>query len=386
MMAETRVQKQQEERARIGLRASLIGLVVNGFLAASKIVAGSVSGSVSILADGLNNLSDTGSVLISWLSMHIARKPEDRDHPLGHGRFEYIGSLAIAVVILYVGIDLFKSSIQAIITPEKPLFTWWIAAFTALGVPLKAFLYVYYKKRGNAHKLSTLIAAAQDSFNDVLITSAVLIGLFLSHFFDILADGWLGLLVSCFILWGGISLIRDTITLLVGGKPDKETGSKILAIINKYPQIKGVHDFVLHDYGPENMMASIHVEVDASTSLLEVHDVVDSIEQEVMRTLNLPITIHMDPVLPIDAPGQEVKQSITQFLEEHHPPLTMHDFRIVPGKRVIKLIFDVVVPENFTEDEALVQRIREFALTLNPRHQCVIGIDRDYFTLPPEET
>ena len=184
-------------------------------MAASKIIAGSVAGSVSILADGLNNLSDTGSVLISWLSMHIARKPEDRDHPLGHGRFEYIGSLAIAVVILYVGIDLFKSSIEAIITPEKPLFTWWIAALTAFGIPLMAFLYVYYKMRGYAHKLSSLFAAAQDSFNDVLITSAVLIGPF-CRIFDILADGWLGLLVSCFIMWGGISLIRDTITLLVG--------------------------------------------------------------------------------------------------------------------------------------------------------------------------
>ncbi|NLX83771.1 MAG: cation transporter [Clostridiales bacterium] len=383
-MEKSTIQAQQEERARIGLRASLVGLLVNALLAVSKIIAGSVSGSVSILADGLNNLSDTGSVLISWMSMHIARKPEDRDHPLGHGRFEYIGALAIAVVILYVGIDLLKSSINAIVHPHKPLFTWWIAAFTALGIPLKIFLYIYYKKRGKAYKLATLNAAAQDSFNDVLITSAVLIGLFLSHFWGLMVDGWLGLLVSCFILWSGFSLIRNTITLLVGGKPDKETGSKILAIISKHPQIKGIHDFVLHDYGPENMMASIHVEVDALTSLLDVHDVVDSIEQEVLQTLHLPITIHMDPVLPIDAPGQEVKQRIAQFLKEQDTPLSMHDFRIVPGKRVTKLIFDLVVPESFQDDQALIQRIASFAQSLDTRYECVIGIDRDYFAEQPD--
>ena len=383
-MSQPKIQEQQEERARIGLRASFIGLIVNGLLAASKIIAGSISGSVSILADGLNNLSDTGSVIISWLSLYLARKPEDHNHPYGHGRFEYIGSLAIAVVIVYVGIDLLKSSIQAIINPVAPLFSWWIAALTSVGIPAKIFLYLYNRNRGKAYNLSTLKAAAQDSFNDVLITSAVLIGLLLSQFAGILADGWLGILVSGFILYSGISLIKDTVTVLVGGKPDQDIGNKILDVIMRYPVIQGYHDFVLHDYGPGKTMASIHVEVDASLNLMDVHEVVDEIEQEILRTLNLPITIHMDPVLPITAPGQEVKQRITAYLEGLTPPLSMHDFRMVAGKRTTKVIFDVVVPADH-HDEKLISQISAYVRTIDPSFVSFIRIDRDYFTKREEE-
>ncbi len=378
------IQEQQEERARIGLRASFIGLIINGLLAASKIIAGSIAGSVSILADGLNNLSDTGSVIISWMSLHIARKPGDHDHPYGHGRFEYIGSLAIAVVIVYVGIDLLKSSLGAILNPVKPVFTWWIAGLTALSIPAKIFLYLFNRKKGKAYNLSTLLAAAQDSLNDVLITSAVLAGLFLSEYAGILADGWLGLLVSGFILYSGISIIRDTVTVLVGGKPDQEIGNKILDIIRNYPIIQGYHDFVMHDYGPGKTMASIHVEVDASLSLMDVHEVVDEIEQEILHTLNLPITIHMDPVLPITAPGQEVKQRITAYLEGLTPPLSMHDFRMVAGKRTTKVIFDVVVPADH-HDEKLIPQISAYVRTIDPSFVSFIRIDRDYFTKREEE-
>ena len=383
-MSRPKIQEQQEERARIGLRASFIGLIINGLLAASKIIAGSISGSVSILADGLNNLSDTGSVIISWLSLHIARKPEDHNHPYGHGRFEYIGSLAIAVVIVYVGIDLLKSSVGAIINPVQPLFSWWVAGLTALGIPAKIFLYLFNGKKGKAYNLSTLLAAAQDSLNDVLITSAVLIGLFLSEFAGILADGWLGLLVSGFILYSGISIIRDTVTVLVGGKPDQDIGNKILDIIRRYPIIQGYHDFVMHDYGPGKTMASIHVEVDASLSLMDVHEVVDEIEQEILHTLNLPITIHMDPVLPITAPGQEIKQRLTAYLDSLTPPLSMHDFRMVQGKKTTKLIFDVVVPAE-EHNEALIPKIKAFAQSINPRFVCFIRIDRDYFAQREDE-
>lgn len=377
-MNQPKILEQQEERARIGLRASFIGLLINGLLAASKIIAGTLSGSVSILADGINNLSDTGSVIISWLSLHLARKPEDHDHPHGHGRFEYIGSLAIAVVIVYVGIDLLKSSIAAVLNPVHPQFSWWVAGLTFLGIPAKLFLYLYNQKRGKAYKLSTLLASAQDSLNDVLITSAVLAGLLLSRFAGILADGWLGLLVSGFILYSGISLIRETVTMLVGGRPDQEIGNKILAIIKSYPIIQGYHDFVMHDYGPGKTIASIHVEVDAALRLMDVHEVVDEIEQQVLQELNLPITIHMDPVLLITAPGQEVKRQITEYLEGLSPPLSMHDFRIVPGKRTTKLIFDVVVP---VEDrrENLIEQISAYARSINPSFTCFIRLDRDYF-------
>lgn len=384
-MSETPIQQQQEERARSGLRASFIGLMVNALLATSKLIAGSVAGSLAIVADGLNNLSDTGSVLISWLSMHLARKPEDREHPFGHGRMEYIGSLAIAMIILYVGFDLLKSSVGAILHPKAPQFEWWIAAITFLGIPAKIFLFFLYRKSGKKYNMSTLLAAAQDSFNDVLITSAVILGLFASHFLGFNVDGWLGLMVSAFILWSGISLIRETATSLLGGKPDHELGRKILDILKRYPEITGVHDFMLHDYGPGRSFSSIHAEVDANSSLLAIHDIIDQAEQEILRELDMPITIHIDPTLPEGAPGQEVKDSLSAFLAQMTPPLSLHDFRMVPGKRVIKLIFDVSVPADY-HDRELVRRIEAYARSLDSRHQCIIQLDRDYFQLQaPEE-
>ena len=368
----------QNERARSSLRASFVGLAVNACLALSKIIAGSISGSVSILADGINNLADTGSVLISWLSMYLARKPGDKNHPFGHGRMEYIGSLAIAVLIIYVGIDLIKSSLDAILRPQAPTFSWWIAGLTALSIPAKLFLYRYYKKHGRAYNMTTLLAAAQDSINDVVISLAVLSGLFASHFLNLLVDGWLGLLVSVFILISGFKLIRDMMNALIGGQPDRELGNKILRILARYPEITDTHDFVLHDYGPGRSMASIHAEVDADSQLIEIHDVVDQAEQDIMQELGLSITIHMDPTLPSDAPGQEVKSELKAFLASRTPPLSLHDFRLVPGRRIIKLIFDVSVPVDY-QAEGLIKEIETFARSLDPRYQCVIQIDRDYF-------
>lgn len=366
------------ERARVGLRASLIGLLLNALLAASKIAVGSLSGSVSILADGINNLSDSGSVLISWFSLRMSQKPSDKDHPFGHGRIEYIGTLAIAVIILYVGIDLLKNSALAVLKPEAPQFSWLLAGITAVSVPVKLFMWRFYLKRGRAYNISSLNAAAQDSLNDVLITSMVVLGLLASHFFNVQLDGWLGALVSLFILWSGIKLVRENSTALIGGKPDAELGGKILDIIKQYPEITGVHDFMLHDYGPGRTMASLHAEVPADSLLVEIHDVIDQAEQEIQQKLGLPITIHMDPTLPPDAPGQEVKAALESFLASHVPPLSMHDFRIVPGKRVIKLVFDVVIPTDY-HNPRLTDEISKYARSLDARHQCVIQYDHDLF-------
>ena len=377
-MARHQKLQNRDERAQAGLRASFLGLFCNALLAAGKMLAGLVSGSVSILADGINNLSDTASVLISWFSLRVAQKPGDREHPFGHGRMEYIGTLFIALLIGYVGIDLMKSSVTAILHPAAPKFSWWLAALTAIGIPVKLGMWWYYRKQGKAFHISSLLAAAQDSINDVLITSAVLLGFLLSHFFKLTLDGWLGALVSVFILFSGYQLIRDTVTALIGGKPDKELGNKILAIIKKHPEIIGVHDFVIHEYGPGRSMASVHVEVPSSASLLDIHEVVDLIEQQVQEQLQLPITIHMDPVLPEDAPGQQVKASIAQFLAGMNPPLTLHDFRIVPGKKASKLVFDVAVPADY-QNPSLTEQISQFARSLDARYTCVIRIDRDYF-------
>lgn len=373
-----------QTRAQAGLRASFLGLALNLLLSASKFTTGLLSGSVSILADGINNLTDSVSVLISLASLRAAQKPGDREHPFGHGRMEYIGTLAISVIILYVGIDLLRNSALAIIKPREMVASWLLLGITAISIPVKLFMWRFYLRRGRAHGLPSLLAAAQDSFNDVLVTSAVALGYLCLLLFGIQLDGWMGALVSLFILYSGFNLIRETITSLIGGKPDRELGVKILAIINKYPEIIGVHDFLLHDYGPGRTMASIHVEVPSDVLLLDIHEVVDQIEQEVLRQLGLPITIHMDPVLPATAPGQEVKASLEQYLLGLTPPLSLHDFRMVPGKRQIKLVFDVVVPAEY-HNEQLTAQIADYARSLDPRYQCVIRLDPDYFTDQPPQ-
>lgn len=382
MIGSDNQQNKRDKRAQAGLRASYIGLFVNIVLAVSKIVLGSLSGSVSILGDGFNNLSDTGSVLISYFSLRMAAKPGDKDHPFGHGRMEYLGALGIALLILYIGIDLIKKSILAIQSPDRPMFTWLIFAITAAGVPVKFLLWRYYRVQGKRFDMATLRAAAQDSINDVIITSSVLLGMLVSHLFDLTLDGWLGLLVAAFILFGGIKIIKETVDDLLGGPPDRELGFKVLEILKRYPEILGVHDFVLHNYGPGKSMASIHAEVEASASLLEIHEVVDRAEQEVLAKLALPLVIHMDPVLPDDEPGQTRKALLSAYLADMSPPLRLHDFRVVPGKRIIKLIFDIEVPIDFEGEEALIQQVSTYAKTLDVRHHCVIGIDKDYFSEP----
>lgn len=369
-----------DQRAQESLRASIIGLACNLLLAALKITAGSLSGAVSVLADGINNLSDSASVLISIVVMRVARKPGDENHPFGHGRMEYIGSLVIAIIILYVGIDLLRASVRAILQPVAPDFSWWILIATAVTLPVKAFMWRFYRFYGKKHDASTLLAASQDSFNDILTTSAVLIGLLALRFFGWVLDGYLGVLVSLIILWGGFQLIRGTINDLIGGRPDEEIGDKILSILKSYPEIKGYHDFVLHDYGPNRSMASIHAEVDANAKLLDIHEVIDQAEQEIQRKLNLPINIHMDPFLADDNLDSGPRKQIADYLSQLDPPLSMHDFRIVPGKRAMKLIFDLVVPAGFGDEASIIQQIEAFAKSLNPKYTCVIRVDHDYFS------
>lgn len=384
-MSSNNLQSNNQRRAQVGLRASLTGLVLNLLLAAGKIIFGSLSGAVSVLADGINNLSDSASVLISWFSLKMAQKPEDKDHPFGHGRMEYIGTLAISFIILYIGIDLMKTSIQAILNPEPIRFSWLLLGITSLTIPVKLFMWRFYLKRAVRYDIPSLNAAAKDSFNDVLITTTVVLGLLAFRLFGLQLDGWMGTLVSLVILWNGISLIRETATSIIGGKPDAEKGKKILEIIKKYPEILGVHDFVLHDYGPGRTMASLHAEVDADSRLVDIHDVIDLAEQEIMKELDMEITIHPDPVLPEGSPGQEVKDQLIQYLENMNPPLRLHDFRLVPGKRVIKLIFDIEVPLEYHNDK-LIEQVSTYAKSLDSRHQCFIQLDTVYFSTQIEHS
>lgn len=370
----------QKKRAQVSLRATVIGLVANILLAVSKITVGLIARSVSVMADGFNNLADTGAVLVSFLSMWLAQKPRDKEHPFGHGRMEYIGSLAISVLILYIGIDLMRTSFFAARNPEAPLFSWTVFVITAASIPVKAFLHIFYKKNGRDYDIDTLLASAQDSLNDVITTSVIVLGLLLSHYAGIHIDGYLGLAVAGIIIWSGIKIMRDTVNRLIGGKPDKTLGNVAISILLSYPQIKGIHDFVLHDYGPGRAFASVHAEVDAQGDVLEIHEVIDQAEQEIQEKLHLPINIHMDPVVSDQGGEDSPGRRISQYLETYHPPLTMHDFRVVPGKSLIKLIFDIAVPVDTRQsDQEIMDAVSAFAAGLDPRYRCIITVDHDYF-------
>jgi cation diffusion facilitator family transporter len=332
------------------------------------------------MADGFNNLSDTGTVLVSFFSMWMARKPRDKEHPFGHGRMEYIGSLAISVLILYIGIDLLRTSLGAIRSPQAPIFSRTVLIITAASIPIKGFLYYYYRKYGKAHGIDTLLASAQDSLNDMITTTVIIIGLLLSHFLGILIDGYLGLAVAGIIIWSGIKIMLDTVNRLIGGKPDKQLGSEAISILLSHPQIKGIHDFVLHDYGPGRAFASVHAEIDAKEDLLEIHEVIDLAEREIMDRLHLPINIHMDPVVEDEGGADSPGKLISEYLTSLDPPLSMHDFRVVPGKYLMKLIFDITVPVDAKKpDDEIVAEISAFASSLDPRYRCIISVDHDYF-------
>ncbi|MGI6688210.1 MAG: cation diffusion facilitator family transporter [Christensenellales bacterium] len=380
MTSPVNLKTDQKKRAQISLRATVIGLIANLILAVSKIVAGSLSNSLSVMGDGLNNLSDTGAVLVSFLSLWLAQKPRDKEHPFGHGRMEYMGSLVISVLILYVGIDLMRNSLMAVRHPEAPLFTWTVLFVTAGSIPVKVFLFFFYKRYGKSYHIDTLLAAAQDSRNDALTTIVIVLGLLFSHFYGLLIDGYLGLAVAVLIIWSGINIMRETVNRLIGGKPDKALGNEAIKLLLARPDIKGIHDFVLHDYGPGRAFASVHAEVDAKGDVFGVHEVIDDVEREIMDKLHLPINIHIDPVVEDEMGEDSPGRRIAEYLNSYDPPLSMHDFRLVPGKTLIKLIFDITVPMDSKQKDAdIIANVTRFVEELDPRYRCIITIDHDYF-------
>lgn len=372
------LENQLQKRAKKGMRASVMGIIVNACLAFSKITIGLLSGTVSIIADGVNNLSDTGVVLVSVISLHMSQKPEDRDHPFGHGRIEYIGLLIISALILIMGAELLRSSIGALITPSIPEFSLWMMLVVAISIPVKLGMWLYYRSIGKEFQIDTMMALAQDSINDVLMTLSILIGLLIGRYLNFAVDAYLGLVVSLVILWSGIKIVRNTVNDLIGGRPNHELGEKILMIIRKYPQIIGTHDFILHDYGPGRSIASIHAEVDGKSNLIEIHEIIDQAEQEISAELRIPICIHIDPVIQ-DEKTNSIETQLKLFLQDYNPPIRMHDFRIVPGKQTVKLIFDVEIPAEFHQETQLKQDIDAFARGIDPRFQSLVHIDRDYF-------
>lgn len=328
-----------------GKLAGLTGIVVNALLCAGKLLAGALSGSVSIMADAINNLSDAASSIVTLLGFKLAAKPADDAHPYGHQRVEYLAGLTVAALILLIGAELVKSSIQRILHPEAVAFTAVGAAVLLLSIAAKLWLCLFYRKLGKSIRSEALLASAADSRNDVASTAAVLAAYAFAYFTHIQIDGWAGLLVAVFILWSGVGIAKDTIDPLLGEAPDEALVHAIAQEIRSYDaRVLGIHDLIVHDYGPGRRFASVHVELDAREDVLEAHELIDNIERDVTKKLRVELVIHYDPIVTDDAEVNEVRQRVEAIVTEIDPRLSFHDFRMVRGREHSNVILTLCCP------------------------------------------
>lgn len=365
-------------RTAFGKLSGTVGIAVNVLLFFAKLIAGILSGSVSVTADAVNNLADASSAIVSLLGFKMAAKPADPEHPYGHARYEYLAGLAVAVLILVIGTELLKSAVDKLLHPEAVVFSWVTAGILLLSILAKLWLALFNKRIGKLIGSQTLLAAAADSRNDVISTAAVLVSLFVAHFTSFDPDGIIGLLVALFILYSGVGLVRETIDPLLGRAPDPQTVRAIEEKILTYPGVLGIHDLILHDYGPGRQFASIHVEMAAEGDVLANHDMIDNIERDFLKQ-GLHLLVHFDPVVTADTAVGELREWLSDEVRKIRPGLSIHDLRTVPGPTHTNVIFDLLLPHEYAAEESAVkQRIRTLVAERYPDHFCVITVDHDF--------
>lgn len=345
--------KDANVRTSIGKLSGIVGIFSNLFLFVIKFVIGTIVHSVSIQADGVNNLTDAGSNIISILSFHLANKPADKDHPFGHERTETIASLFVGILILVLGFETAKESISKVIHPGSIDFRIASVIILLISIIVKFWMYAYNKKLSKTYDSSLLEATALDSISDVCGTTAVLVSTLLSPVLHFNLDGYMGIVVSGIILYGAYGLLRDMINSLIGEAPDPELVHNIVDMIMAHPVILGVHDMMLHNYGPNKIFASAHVEVDSSKDIFETHDHIDNIEREVKENMNIDLVLHMDPVKVNDPETELYREKVVEAIHQIDPKWGFHDFRIVSGPTHANLVFDLVIPfeEKYTQEE-----------------------------------
>ena len=350
-------------RGNYGTMAGIVGILCNLVLFLGKLVIGTISGSVSIRADAVNNLSDASSNIVTLVAFRLARKPEDAEHPYGHARIEYLSGLAVAAMILLIGVELAKESFHKILHPEPVSFSWALVAVLGMSIAVKLWMAVFNRTLGKKIKSTSLMATAADSRNDVITTGAVLLAAVTARLTGLELDGYVGLLVAGFILWSGIGIAKDTISPLLGAPADPELVHLIRHEIEHFdPRILGVHDLMVHDYGPGQTFASIHVEVDRREDVLEMHEMIDRAERMMLEQHRIHLTIHYDPIVTDDAALQRMQKKVEEALRAIQPGLSLHDFRMVAGEKSTNLIFDVVLPDTLRGKEQEIQSALEKAI------------------------
>ena len=368
-------------RTAYGNLAGAVGIFCNVLLCAAKLAVGTLFGSISITADAVNNLSDASSSVITLVGFRLSAKPADDEHPYGHARIEYLAGLAVSVMILVIGVELARSSIGKILSPTAVEFSFVTVAVLLLSIGVKLWMAAFNKKVGRRIGSAAPEATAMDSRNDVISTAAVLLSYAVTQLTSISCDGWAGLFVALFIFWSGLGIARDTIAPLLGEAPDEALVHGIANEIRSYdPRVLGIHDLIVHDYGPGRRFASVHVELDAREDVLEAHELIDSIERDVTKKLRVELVVHYDPVVTDDAELSAVRQRVEGVINAIDPRLSFHDLRMVRGREHTNVIFDLVLPFDLRgEEDAIRRRISEALHAEGHHYRTIITFDSEAF-------
>ena len=370
-------------RAKVGLLSSITGVACNALLFAAKLAIGTISGSVSITADAMNNLSDATSSIVTLLGFKLAEQPADEDHPYGHARYEYLSGLAVAAMIIVIGFELAKSSVQKILSPTAVQFSWALVTVLVLSILVKLWLSHFNRYMSKLIDSAALAATAADSRNDVIATGAVLVAALIERFLQIRVDGFFGLAVALFILYSGANMAKETISPLLGENASPELRKRIAETVGSHPMVLGYHDLMVHDYGPGQRFATMHVEMDQNADPLLCHEVIDNLERTCLRNLNVHLVLHYDPMVVDDPEVDVTKEKVRALLTAFDPDLSFHDFRMVRGSGHTNLIFDVVLPRQLRSKEKEILDHVNHGLNQNPEHTyyTVITFDFDAFNL-----
>ena len=366
-------------RERYGVLSGGVGIFLNLLLSLGQFFAGVVTGSIAVTADAFNNLSDAGSSVVTLVGFKLAGQKADDGHPFGHGRIEYLAGLLVSLLILMVGVELGKTSIEKIIQPEEVAFSILSVGILVCSILIKLWMSLFNRKLGKRIHSAAMQATATDSLSDVVATSAVLAGTLIGHFAHVSIDGWIGVVVAVFILRAGWGAAKDTLNPLLGTAPDPELVKAIQQLVLSHEQVVGMHDLVIHDYGPGRRMCSFHAEVPEGDDIMEAHDAIDHIEREIQEKFGIETTAHMDPIATGDSEVVRLREQMSELVREIDPDMSIHDFRLTRGPRHSNLIFDVVVPHRCRlSDEEIRRRITEAAEQVVPGCYVVLQLDRSY--------
>ncbi|MFV0350944.1 MAG: cation diffusion facilitator family transporter [Oscillospiraceae bacterium] len=372
-----------QKHTAVGKLAGRVGIVCNLLLVLAKLVAGFLSGSLSVAADAVNNLSDAAASVITLLGFRLADKPADKEHPFGHARSEYIAGLIVAVLVLLIGFEIGRSGVERILAPASVSFTWPVLAVLVASIFVKLWMASFNRTLGKKIDSAALEATFADSRNDALATLAVLAGAAVEYFTGWQIDGWMSLAVAAFIIISGIGILRDTLSPLLGQAPSEEMVQSIRKKIESYDGVLGTHDLIVHDYGAGRCFASAHVEMSSQRDVLEAHDTIDNIEQDFLKNDNIHLIIHYDPVVTGDAAADSARQLITERVQQIDSRLSIHDLRIVDGPTHTNYVFDVVVPTGFSVKDSDLKEMIEQKLQHGTKPvYAVITIDHSYAPIP----